>query len=835
MTLPRPLLLLARTAFAVYILLTVGYCLLTYIPFTYQQVNLGGLLPWLTTFTRLHAYLFFAAWAVALLTIVPDLRRGPARPLAFAFAGAGLAGGIALLLHPLLSRLSNDRSSLYWFLVFLLPCFWLAAIDFIGHRRELRWSDGPPESDARIFGAAWQAALFVAFTYAAVVFVRSLMAGRERFPARAWGAALLWSVTSHLLLFLVAFVLLALVAALAALAGEKRHSRLQLLGGALAAVAAAWFVLRTVVFLPISFTGARASLIALVSALALVAYALGTNVRLVRSADGPMPSGLTLLFMPFRFLENARWPLRLGFLAAVVLVTAWLQARATVFDWEFLFQKLIVVAYWGVAFASFYALAARARRRSPWLMYGVALAVLAAYVTLANLEPRQPVGEIRASPVAATLDSYADYDVSFRTVDDLFAPSQAGSRQGGSFYSFLADNTNIPHSRPVAPVDIRLVQNWTAATVPQPNIFIFVIDSLRRDYLAPYDPDVDFTPNIAAFARDSVLFRDAFTHYGGTGLSEPAIWVGGLMLHKQYVTPFAPMNALQKLLQHENYQEWVSRDAILETVLGPSPGAGDLDADSSTMNYDFCTTLDEVTTRLRERHDPQPLFIYTQPQNIHVSVISREGRSTLPGASYPPGFDPPYASRVRRMDGCFGNFIAFLKQQGIYDNSIIILTSDHGDSLGERGRWGHAYALFPEIVRIPLIIHLPASLRSQVVWDADNTAFVSDITPSLYYLLGQRPVERNGIYGRPLFTSTLEEQKDYQAGSYLIASSYGPVYGELSGDGQDLYVVDGVNYKDYYFRVDSGRQLPISDDFRTRQRALIRDQITAIGRFYGLR
>src|SRR6516225_4533983 len=91
-------------------------------------------------------------------------------------------------------------------------------------------------------------------------------------------------------------------------------------------------------------------------------------------------------------------------------------------------------------------------------------------------------------------------------------------------------------------------------------------------------------------------------------------------------------------------------------------------------------------------------------------------------------FNNPYSARVKAMDKCFGEFIQFLKNSGLYDDSIVILTSDHGDSLGERGRWGHAYNVVPEVVRIPLIIHRPANLQS-LTFDPDSPAFLTDITP----------------------------------------------------------------------------------------------------------
>ena len=100
---------------------------------------------------------------------------------------------------------------------------------------------------------------------------------------------------------------------------------------------------------------------------------------------------------------------------------------------------------------------------------------------------------------------------------------------------------------------------------------------------------------------------------------------------------------------------------------------------------------------------------------------------------------------MRRIDGCFGAFVAYLKQHGRYDNSIVIVTADHGDALGEQGYWGHAVWLFPEIVRIPLIVHVPAALRQTVTTDLTRLAFSTDIAPTLYALLGH-PVA-DGVRG----------------------------------------------------------------------------------------
>ena len=126
--------------------------------------------------------------------------------------------------------------------------------------------------------------------------------------------------------------------------------------------------------------------------------------------------------------------------------------------------------------------------------------------------------------------------------------------------------------------------------------------------------------------------------------------------------------------------------------------------------------------------DGRPAFVFTQPQDVHLAnvAIDREHR---PPDAY-AGFYQPYAARLERLDGCFGSFIKYLKDAGLYDNSVIVLTSDHGDSLGDEGRWGHSYTVFPEVMRVPLIVHVPEELRSGFTVDTDTVAFTTDITPT---------------------------------------------------------------------------------------------------------
>jgi len=185
-------------------------------------------------------------------------------------------------------------------------------------------------------------------------------------------------------------------------------------------------------------------------------------------------------------------------------------------------------------------------------------------------------------------------------------------------------------------------------------------------------------------------------------------------------------------------------------------------------------------------------------------------RDKTPAPSDPrfDGFYAPYASRIEAFDACFGQFIQDLKTLGLFNQSIIIFTSDHGDSLGENDRWGHAYTIYPEILRVPLIFHVPDSLRRAYVAHPDAPAFLIDITPTLYTLLGWNIRADNPVLGRPLVAKDDSTLQTGQLNERMVVSSYGPVYGILSPEGERLYIADAINYTSYLIDLRAALNVP---------------------------
>ena len=94
-----------------------------------------------------------------------------------------------------------------------------------------------------------------------------------------------------------------------------------------------------------------------------------------------------------------------------------------------------------------------------------------------------------------------------------------------------------------------------------------------------------------------------------------------------------------------------------------------------------------------------------------------------------------YRANIRYVDGSVGRLLDALRSQGLYDESLIVLTADHGDAFFAHGRFGHNRTLYDDMVRIPLIMKFP---RSAQIAPRRIGALVEtvDVLPTLFDFLG---------------------------------------------------------------------------------------------------
>ncbi len=784
-----------RIVVAITWILTSLYSLLAYVPFTYRQVISINLIPALQHFARLQPVLLIT---LTILLTIFILRFEKGKTITIEDRRELLIVGAAALfigIWILPNRITNDSSSLILSFVCLLPPLWLGFFTLrdVSERRAF------PLSPSCVMLSATLAGLFTAIisaltydsfgvetlltTAAAALLVGSIAALFEQFINSAR-----LSLQSSLVFYSVGLTFL-----IGVFVVNHFCSSIAFFGP----FAWCWsFVFASAVSFTLVGIGARTSF----SNNSEDLHSLRQILRGVFPKRLELP-GLFFLAIGYWFLQRT--------------------VRGN--DWNGLIQKSVAFGFFIVSFLIIVLIvpdlgsskeAVRNKELRNLFITSLSFLVLLGIISIRFFQEKIRVVRLN--------------DPVFMLTKPVLFPEYSES----TFFAELQSRTNLPSSQIVNLQEIELKPAVTRNR-PHPLIFIFVIDSLRRDYLSPYNSKVSFTPNIGSFANEATVFRNSFTRYGATALSEPSIWAGRMFPHKLYPQPFESINLLHKLIEREEYDVWLSRDSILKEILKPGKRDRDLDVGVGTQELDFCKTTDEIVSRLKENPSLSP-FVFSQSQNIHVSVLARNAVASSADQKIPTGFHVPYAMALRDLDVCFGNFIDQLKLNNLYDKSMIILTSDHGDSLGEEGRFGHAYTIFPEIMRIPLLIRLPKSMQEQN--PRQDITFSTDIAPTLASLLGYSIDSANWWDGRPLFSRKGEASYSAPVGPHLVMSSYGPVAGLISDSGDSISIADAINFSDYLYQIkelDSSRETPSSQSKGENHR-LLKEKIDQLYSAFGL-
>ncbi len=746
-----------------YCILASLYCFLAFIPFTYLFVIVNPPYKWISFFAH-HNGLFL--WlAVGALFLSHDFRI-PAREIALR-AVTEFSVAVAVTFFNPMEHVRNDTAALVWSVAFLFPPMLMAAQDFL----------------ARI-SASDSSNNFSSISYSDAIFVSLLVAvvsvAAPRIYSSIHAGLLLVQLYDVELIFWVIVEHVTVGILIASLVNLLRS------------------ILSRYIKNPVILGSGVVGLVALVG-LAFGCLALIENSLSLRgfpawiySISFAATSVLGGLWMLSPLLDNAephKQHKRVSFavvvfpLAIVIYVPL---AVAPGDDWNGIVHHAFALLLWvsvGIAVC---------RMRSIKKQYSirtVAAVALATCVVYGALNQSDSLWAADIGPnktqIQHALNAYSAENPSFALTHQIlgYQPPQPCD----TACKTLRQYSEIPGA--VIAEDVNLVEHLAPAAGPKPNIFIIVIDSLRPDYVGAYNPKVDFTPNLDAFAHDNIVMRRAFTDYAGTSLSEPSIWSGALLLHAHYAQPFARVNSLEKLAHVDGYQMVVTYDAVLRELMAPSKEMVQLDTDKKFWGQvELSSTIRQLEEILDHRPaDSPPILFYTQSMNVQVHADNDLPKRTAQNWQSRPGFDDRIAYTLHQTDHFFGDLVGYLRSKHLYDNSIILVTADHGDATGELGRTSHSTIIYPEVMAVPMIIHLPDSMRSKYVFDEDRISTLIDIAPSLYYLLGHRPINSNPLFGRPIFMENADEFQNYPRPDIFLASDSLAAYGILSDDGQKFY------------------------------------------------
>src|SRR5258708_23540950 len=379
-------------------------------------------------------------------------------------------------------------------------------------------------------------------------------------------------------------------------------------------------------------------------------------------------------------------------LVAFALTARWLIGGE---DWSGIIESTSALILWVCLSVCFYRLRPMPTNHSAAAVLAILLVSAGAYKALQATEIfwGKALGSTD-DEISLKFEEYAARDASFQLVHHALGNGR--SEACGDLCRIMREYTNVRDTH--VSNGVRLTDHLAPVQGARPNIFIFVIDSMRPDYLGAYNPKVDYTPNLDALARDSVIFKNVYTQYAGTSLSEPAIWAGAELLHTHYPEPFETVDNLATLTPTDHHRMIASMDEMLSQVLKPADDVTLLDTDKKLWNQlEICSTINQSERYIDGHGSDQPVLLYTQPKHVHQFARNDVPSPTSQHWPVRAGLNSRITYEVHWVDSCLGGFFAYLKRRSIYDNSIIVVTNDHRYPTDELRRIRHSTPLYPRI------------------------------------------------------------------------------------------------------------------------------------------
>jgi Sulfatase len=336
-------------------------------------------------------------------------------------------------------------------------------------------------------------------------------------------------------------------------------------------------------------------------------------------------------------------------------------------------------------------------------------------------------------------------------------------RDGYSFFSFPIDRQPFDAGRHPYALDIPgdgvdqdgfggdFVFSGVAAAVPppviagaRPNVILIVLESTRADALGRRVAGRPVMPALEAMAAAGSAAPRAYSHVGFTTFSLQSLFTGTL----------APVDDRRSL-----FRDFLANGYVVGTFSGQAEDFGGTAAlvgmrrgqifvDGTTLkderasafsalgsvNVDGRILLREFDRRLG---DPAvwrwPHFLYFNLQSAHFPYDHPGMARVLPGEPIPRGqislanrnwVANTYWNAVAYDDRLIGALVDRLRRLGVLDNSIVVVTADHGESLFDDGFLGHGHMLNEQQMRIPFVVSRPGIAMPAVIGLDDMRAII---------------------------------------------------------------------------------------------------------------
>lgn len=284
----------------------------------------------------------------------------------------------------------------------------------------------------------------------------------------------------------------------------------------------------------------------------------------------------------------------------------------------------------------------------------------------------------------------------------------------------------------------------------RPNLVLITIDALRADHLGAYGDSAGLTLNIDRFAAEATRYDSAYAaapwtlpSFGAMFTSLPPSECGlkttARELEEWYVwTAKLPgeIPLLSERLQRAGYTTAAEiTNPFLAGERGWGRGFDYFRNEDGSLVGNILTRADTVTENSLSwlaLNPSRPFFLWVHYMDPHAPYSSPDTPPEL-RAKYPPTWltrrphwheemqyedeetraryqefcRMMYAEEVRYADRWVGELLRGLKEAGLYHNSLVVITSDHGEELFDHGQFEHGHSMHEEVLRVPLLIKMP--------------------------------------------------------------------------------------------------------------------------------
>jgi arylsulfatase A-like enzyme len=301
----------------------------------------------------------------------------------------------------------------------------------------------------------------------------------------------------------------------------------------------------------------------------------------------------------------------------------------------------------------------------------------------------------------------------------------------------------------------------------RPNVVLIVLDTTRADYLSSYGFPKPTTPFMDRLASEGVLFRNAFTTSFWTLPAHVTLFTG-LYPAEAGVAPYSlqlaeDVTTLAEQLAEDGYRTaaavcntWISAERGFRQGFDRYFEAWRPEGRQPSVSEE-ASAIDQLRELLETPNPRGPFFFFLNLNTTHlpyapplpaarrfsdpshfqrVRLLSKiknpwphfTGRMRLSENDYRI-LRNLYAAEVGQVDSYVGQVTDLLQEHGALDDTLIIVTADHGEDIGEHDRIGHLLVMHDTTMRVPLIVRYPPEFPAgQVV---DDMVSLLDVAPTV--------------------------------------------------------------------------------------------------------